>query len=84
MTQIFDFAMEAIICIRTAPDINYERIHHRARLGENRITMAYQERLNELYNTRLRDDNEIPIYEINGTDHPNEVTRQVLSIINQI
>lgn len=84
LTDIFEFEVDAIIYIRTDPKTNYDRIRNRARLGENRITLTYLQNLHELYDEWLRGSSEIPIYEINGMATQDEVTRQVLDIINHL
>lgn len=79
---VFQIHVDAIIYLRTTPEISYRRIKDRNRPGENKITLDYLDKLHKKYDQWLLRDTEIQIFEIDATQNFIEVAQNVTTIFS--
>tara|TARA_B100000989_G_scaffold6569_1_gene4565 strand:- start:369 stop:977 length:609 start_codon:yes stop_codon:yes gene_type:complete len=72
-----------IIYLKTDAKVTFERINKRSRVGENKISFDYIQKLNDSYTTYLQ-NSESKIYEINANLSEDEVFYECCAILEKI
>lgn len=80
----YDVKIDAIIYMRTSPEIAHERIQTRNRPGEQAITLEYLQDLNGFYDDWLLNERNVPVYEIDSNQTSIAVIQQLSTIIDNI
>lgn len=80
----FNPKIDAIIYLRTTPQVLYDRIQSRNRPGEQNISIEYLQQLNTLYDNWLLNEREIKVYIIDANETTIDISNQISNILRQL